>query len=275
MLTGLPRSGTTLTCHLLNEVPNTLALLEPIGPASFANMLPDGEAIPDTLERWYRKTRRRALKKGDVATYHVGGKIPDNPFEEKRLGDEPRRWLASYGRIRVGKDLQRGFFLVVKEPPMFTALLPSLVQRFPVFAIVRNPLAVLASWNSVDIPARRGRVPKAERFDPELTRRLAATDERVERQLCLLDWWCERFTRCLPVRNIIRYEDIVASRGKALASIVPGARKLNEPLLARNANALYKQEDVAEIGEKLLRGSGAYWRFYSRDSVEELLSRFT
>lgn len=275
VLTGLPRSGTTLVCHLLNQLPNTVALLEPLGPAHFVGLLPDGEAILDTLERWYRKSRRRALKKGEVITYHVGGTIPDNPFEEERSGKEPRQWLASYGRAKVGKDLQRGFYLVIKEPPMFSALLPLLVQRFPAFAIVRNPLAVLASWNSVDIPARRGRIPKAERFDPELTRRLAAIDGLVERQLYLLDWWCERFERCLPAQNILRYEDIVTSEGKALAAIVPGARKLNRALSSRNANGLYQRKEVVELGEKLLSSEGAYWRFYSRNSVEELLAQFT
>jgi hypothetical protein len=273
ILTGLPRSGTTLVCHLLNQVPDTVALLEPVGPGPFVDLLPDGEAILDTLELWYRKSRRRALKKGEVLTYHVGGTIPDNPFGEERSGEAPRQWLANLGRVRVGKELQRGFFLVVKEPPMFTALLPLLVQRFPAFAVVRNPLAVLASWNTVDIPARRGRIPKAERFDPELTRRLDAIDEVVERQLCLLDWWCERFERYLPASNILRYEDIVASGGKALAAIVPGAQQLNKSLSSRNANELYQRKEVAELGEKLLGSEGAYWRFYSRNSVEELLAR--
>ena len=30
LLTGLPRSGTTLTCALLNECPGTVALAEPL-----------------------------------------------------------------------------------------------------------------------------------------------------------------------------------------------------------------------------------------------------
>ena len=29
LLTGIPRAGTTLTCALLNELPNTIALAEP------------------------------------------------------------------------------------------------------------------------------------------------------------------------------------------------------------------------------------------------------
>ena len=274
VLTGLPRSGTTLACHLLNKLPNTVALLEPIEPGRFTGLLPNREAVGDAMERWFRKSRRRALKEGEVVTKHVGGEIPDNPFEASRPGKEPRRWLASKGRIKVGKDLERDFFLVVKDPPMFTALLPVLVRRFPTFAVVRNPLSVLASWNSVDIPARQGRVPKAELYDPDLVRRMTAIEDRLERQCSLLDWWCERFERFLPEDHIVRYEDIVASGGKALAAIVPCASGLDEPLSGRNANELYDRNDVAEIGKRLLESNGAYWRFYTRQSVEELLARF-
>ena len=274
VLTGLPRSGTTLACHLLNKLPNTVALLEPFEPGRFAGLLPDREAIADAMERWFRKSRRRALREGEVITRHVGGEIPDNPFGSSRSGNEPRQWLASKGRIGVGKDLERDFFLVVKDPPMFTALLPILAPRFPTFAVVRNPLAVLASWNSVDIPARHGRVPKAELYDPQLTSRMTAIEDRLGRQLSLLDWWCERFEKFLPEDHIVRYEDIVTSGGKILAAIVPAAAGLDEQLSGRNANELYDRKDVAEIGKRLLASEGAYWRFYPRDSVEELLAQF-
>ena len=274
VLTGLPRSGTTLACHLLNKLPNTLAVLEPFEAARFEGLLPDREAVADAMERWYGKARRRALRKGEITTRHVGGEIPDNPFGERSEGGEPRQWLASKGRIRVGKELGRDFFLVVKDPPMFTALLPILVQRFPTFAVVRNPLAVVASWNSVDIPARHGRVPKAEMYDPDLARRMTAIEDRLGRQLGLLDWWCERFELFLARDHIIRYEDLVASGGRALAAVVPAAGGLAEPLSERNANEIYARKDVAKIAQKLLTSKGAYWRFYSRDSVEELLARF-
>ena len=274
VLTGLPRSGTTLACHLLNKLPDTVAVLEPFEAGRFEGLLPDREAVADALERWYGKARRRALRKGEVTTRHVGGEIPDNPFGARSEGGETRQWLASKGRIKVGKELGREFFLVVKDPPMFTALLPILVQRFPTFALVRNPLAVLASWNSLDIPAKHGRVPKAETYDPDLARRMTAIEDRLERQLDLLDWWCERFELFLSGDHIIRYEDLVSSGGRALAALVPAAGGLDESLSERNANEIYAREDVAKIAEKLLASKGAYWRFYSRDSVEELLARF-
>jgi hypothetical protein len=71
---------------------------------------------------------------------------------------------------------------------------------------------------------------------------------------------------------VIRYEDVVVSGGGALGVIVPSARALDEPLLSRNLNPLYDREDMLRIGERLLASEGAYWRFYSRESVEDLLA---
>ena len=53
VLTGLPRSGTTLACHLLNKLPDTVAVLEPFEAGRFAGLLPDREAVADAMERWY------------------------------------------------------------------------------------------------------------------------------------------------------------------------------------------------------------------------------
>ena len=41
VLTGPGRSGTTLTCFLLNKLPDTVALSEPIAPGKYANRMPD------------------------------------------------------------------------------------------------------------------------------------------------------------------------------------------------------------------------------------------
>jgi hypothetical protein len=35
LITGTPRSGTTLVCHLLNQLPDTVALNEPMQPRHF------------------------------------------------------------------------------------------------------------------------------------------------------------------------------------------------------------------------------------------------
>jgi len=160
----------------------------------------------------------------------------------------------------------------VKHPAPFTALLNELVEHFPVYAIVRNPLAVLASWNSVSLPVNKGHVPVAEWFDPLLRRTLSRIPDRWARQLALLDWFFETYRRVLPETAILRYEDIVASGGRALSVIVPAAAELNVPLPNRNASPLYDVSLMCALGERLLKTDGAYWDFYSRESVERLIA---
>ena len=76
VITGLGRSGTTLVCHLLNKLPDIVALSEPIAPGKFAEHMPDHEAVCDGIERFYRRMRRMARREGVVISKHVGGVVP-------------------------------------------------------------------------------------------------------------------------------------------------------------------------------------------------------
>lgn len=273
VLTGLPRSGTTLTCHLLNKLPNAVALHEPMAPGKLAE-LEGEEAILDSVEQFFRRMRRMIRIKGVVISKHVGGEVPDNSFSstksESGLRSPKAKRGQSKGRIVVDKELGHGFLVIVKHPAMFSALLPILMRRFPAYAVVRNPLAVLSSWNSLDHNVRNGHSPAAELYDQELKRKQASTDDRTERQLHLLSWYFERF-RTLPKESVIRYEQLVASGGRVLATITPEARELDEPLKSKNLNVAYDREGMLSLGERLLESRGAYWDFYPRESVEELL----
>lgn len=273
VITGLGRSGTTLVCHLLNKLPNTIALDEPIGPNRFAEHRSDHEAVCDGIEHFYRAMRRMALEEGTVRTKHVGGEVPDNHFADEREEGGQRRLITESGKIPVGKELRPGFYLAVKEPGLFTAVLPALAKRFPCYAIVRNPLSVMASSNSGQWPKRkRGNPPAAVKYDEGLVRHLAGSKDPLESNFLRLDYFFRRFQQELPVDHVLRYEDIVNSGGRALEVVVPDAGKLDEPLKSRNVNSLYDRDFMLRVGERLLESEGAYWDFYSRESVEELLA---
>lgn len=273
VLTGLPRSGTTLACRLLNLLPNTVALHEPFLPRFFAGM--EEAAVLEKLERFFRKTRRAIREEGVAPSKVVDGEIPENAYGSAGPGETRPHSTEKgkeIGKLVVGKDLERRFLLVVKQPAIFTALLPVLAEVFPCYAIVRNPLPVLASWNSVDHNVRGGRSAGAELYDEGLGRELASIEDRTSRQLLLLSWWYERFHRTLPESRVVRYEDVVTSGGRALSAITSGANRLREPLCGRNLSPHYGREEMRRLGERLLSSEGAYWRFYSRQSVEALLA---
>jgi hypothetical protein len=81
----------------------------------------------------------------------------------------------------------------------------------------------------------------------------------------------ERFYTALDADHIVRYEELVTSGGRALSAINPAAKTLNEPLSSQNLNALYDHGEMREIGKMLLGQEGAYWHFYTRESVEKLV----
>jgi hypothetical protein len=271
LLTGVPRSGTTLTCHLLNKLPDTVALHEPMKVKRFAK-LKDHEEICRSIKRFCDEQRKSIHERKQAISRNVAGAVPDNPFGTMRSEAGLRQSIDSKGAIAIDKKLSRNFMLVVKHNSAFAALLQGLVKRFPVYALIRNPLAALTSWSSVDSGPQSGHASAAERLDSNLRAKLAAIDDELARQICLLDWFYGQFHRYLPEHAIIRYESLVASGGRALSVVRSEANELNEPMESRNTNKLYDYARMLRIGELLLKSEGAYWEFYTKESVERLLN---
>lgn len=267
LVTGTPRSGTTLTCHLLNKVPDTVALHEPMRGRD----LKDHDGMVAAVERFCGAQRTSIGERKRAISKHMDGAVPANPVGTGRSASGLRQRLVSRGEIVVDKPLSPDFALVVKHCSAFTAALDRLVAQFPVYAVVRNPLATLASWSSVEFAVQQGHARNAERLDPSLRGELGVMDDELDRQILLLGWFHERIRRYLPAEAIIPYESIVETGGKALAVIRPAAASLEEPMRSQNTSSLYDHERMRRMGERLLNSDGAYWQSYTRESVERLL----
>jgi hypothetical protein len=270
LITGTPRSGTTLTCHLLNKVPDTLALHEPMRAKQLAEV-DDPAARVAIVAQFCAEQRRMALAEGRVISKNVDGRVPDNPIGTEMTSAGLRKSVVRKGYIPVTKPLSEDFALVIKHNSGFTAILGALVERFPVYAVIRNPLATLGSWSTVSFQAHDGRAPAGERLSPELLQRLEGINSVLDRQIALLDWFHEQFLRYLPADRIIKYEDIVSSGGKRLVVVRAGAANLDEPLTERNLSDLYDQDQQIRIASRLLSADGAFWTTYDRNSVISLL----
>jgi len=157
---------------------------------------------------------------------------------------------------------------------MFTAALAALKGRFPCYAVVRNPLAVLLSWQTVPIPVNRGRIPFGEAFDEELKEALDSEADCLERQVTILRWCFSRYAEHLGEERVIRYETLVACGGRALAVIDPDAASLSEPLASRNTNALYDAGLVHRFACRLLDDPLIYGGFYRKSEIEDLLKQW-
>jgi hypothetical protein len=99
---------------------------------------------------------------------------------------------------------------------------------------------------------------------------LRGLGDRIDRQICILSWFYERYSRVLPAAAIVRYEGLIDSRGRALVTLVREADRLDVELRSKNRNELYGHQMMLRLADRLLSAEGAFWEFYSRESVEAL-----
>lgn len=273
IITGAPRSGTTLVCSLLNRLPDLVALNETMDVTALPAM--DGDALRvAAVERYLADVRQAILERAQKPERRLRGE-GDNMFLPAAAGE--RRWAgAEMAWVPLRKPLRPGFTLALKHPNAFAALLPELRQRFDCWALVRNPLAVLASWRTLDHPIRRGHAPMAEALDPALAQRLTAIADEGPRRLALLDWYFRRFLQVLEPQRILRYEEIIASNGACLAALAPHARQLpkllDAPLENRNGSTVHDAAKDAPLDAEALLAAPdhACWRFYDQAEVAAL-----
>lgn len=270
LLTGLPRAGTTLCCHILNAYPNVLALHEPLTPSDFDPALGRTAAVAQIAD-FAQQTRASAQRDGVVISRQKDGKVPENPVAQSMGEGGLRPMDVSLGQIRVRDQLQdEHFTLVIKHNALFTALLPELNNSLPVYGIVRNPLAVLASWNQVDLPVNQGHIPAGEMFDPVLKEQLAQINDRLQRQLHILEWFCRRYADHLAGR-ILRYEDFVIDPNSVGDRLQLPSRYQTTDKQRSSRNAGYDLVQM-EVFYKQLRGYGdALQYFYPAAQLDELM----
>ena len=264
LLTGVPRSGTTLCCHLLNQFPETVALHEPMDLSAFHG---DATAAVGEIGKFAAVTRDQALQRNRVLTKQLDGAIPTNPVT---LGsDGLRQESVSPGEIAIDKPLSNDFVLVIKHNALFTALLPLLRSEFEIFAMVRNPLFVLASWQSVSFPVADGRLPMGEKFDASLTAELQGISETSLRQLAILKWFFGAYAQLDP-STVLRYEDVMTTNGAVLSRICGQDADLVE-LAPQLRNSGLDDEHMSRLVRLLIENPSVYSPVYSQDDVEAAL----
>lgn len=244
LLTGLPRSGTTLVCALLNELHDTVALVEPIEFEANG----DHARAQEQIGKFVAQARVRVVETGTIATRHISGVIPDNLVDPP--GPGLRRFHAERGVIPLHKRVSSGFGLFIKHLGEFTAMSAALSAKYPVVAIIRNPLHLLAAWQTVDLPIRLGHLRSAECFSPTLSRRLAKEASPLRRQVMLLQWMLEIYREFPPAR-ILRYEDLAAGPDSCLSRLVGHAVACSRVLRAYDPYERYPGADMAAFSREL------------------------
>lgn len=270
IITGPPRSGTTLTCHLLNKLKDVVALHEPMNLRMFSSREEGLKNIP----LFFNEMRELIQKEGKAISRVKDGKIPDNPFLS---GSKMRKSIVKKEVFSLPNppDLP-DFTLAIKHNAHFSFLLEELVKDFECYAIIRNPLAVVASWNTIKAPVSEGNLKVLKGIDPQLEKKLWKIPDVIDRQIQLIDILFGHLNS-LEERQIITYEDIIETGGQALYPISSAAFSLNEKLSNTNLKKRYPGELMEVIYKKLIqknKASNNWRRFYSAGDFEEVMNTY-
>lgn len=271
LLSGIPRSGSSLACRLAGQLPDFVALSEPMARSEFAGLATSSEALA-TIEGFAQGVRERIVTRRRASTVQVDGRLADNVVDAEAV-DGLRRRQAAQAEIDIDKPLSDGFSLLIKHNALFAALLPQLASSFRCIGLVRNPLAVLASWQTVDLPVNRGRIPAGEQFDQGLREALDCDADTLARQVTIINWFFAQYADELAAEQILRYEDLIASGAKALFGMLGHRRANRAPLASRNDHAVYRDADIEALLAALLDHGGAWTRFYTRTDCEAVAER--
>jgi len=128
ILTGIPRSGTTLMCNLANKVSNVVCM----------NEVAEAYDVPN-LPKFFQWTERRIDHHMSIPMdVDVAGElITDTQYQEHRFSG----YVVPY-------DRDKPLFIGSKiNWPYLSQMDTIKTYGYKVFAVVRNPVYAIASWN--------------------------------------------------------------------------------------------------------------------------------
>jgi hypothetical protein len=210
LITGIPRSGTTLAASLVDQLEDTLCLNEPSRYYEWANHCRTRTEFVAKLVADLEEMRTSLQRGGTVLDVRESDRaVPTNYFNDR--GKRRKLDCVPVGRPGAGARL----LLAVKHNEPLTAVLPELceLENVQVAAIVRHPIPTILSWQSRDIPLSKGNLSPGYRFWDEATAIRAAGGPAVHIQARIFELYCSRYWEYRDHIQIIKYEEIVSSPG--------------------------------------------------------------
>lgn len=207
LITGIPRSGTTLVTSIVDSLSNTVALNEPLSHATWPMEHPEASAedYVTYIKRDFEQLRKSILNTHSVYDWRdeKGNPVTDY-YKSKNAPKLKPLNLES-------RHLTPGFRLAVKHNAPYLAVLDKLAKPpdFTLLVVIRNPIDVIYSWRSLNIPISRGKLPHGIFYWPELKDITDAKIPLIEKQVRIYDLLCKKIAESQQALRLIRYESLI------------------------------------------------------------------
>ncbi|WP_223786931.1 sulfotransferase family protein [Marinicella meishanensis] len=251
LITGLPRSGTSLITSLLATNLSAVAFSEPLWMKQVRDQSPDADAFQRQLQQQIDDLRRDIQSGQPVPIKQSRFKsgVPDNYYHRSQDG----QIIVDKQEVfeHLPKHLADATF-IIKANAQFTACLAALLRNpnNQIIAVVRNPVSVLMSWRSLDIPVSHGKMLVAEKYHPEFASDTQA-DDLLGRQILILDWFFKQYARHQDRITLVRYESLISDPQAVLRGITGQSSHQLPALRSKNKNQAYDQSELAVLQQRL------------------------
>ncbi|MEQ9506370.1 MAG: hypothetical protein RLO80_08850 [Hyphomonas sp.] len=218
LITGIPRSGTTLAGAIIDQYDTSFCLSEPDAHVLLSQQAESADQFVQALVRAMQDTHAALVRGEAVETRRSADGSPiTNYFTQ---GKKARTSL--FTKTATNKEnLQTDFTLCTKHNALYTAALPKLIQSgaFRIVAIVRSPIPVISSWRSLSLPISSGRLPAGERFWSELANIAQGKTPLLEKQVLIFELLCKRYRELSSSISIVHYDNMIDQPGLLAAEL--------------------------------------------------------
>ncbi len=262
IITGVPRSGTTLVAALVDGLQESLCLSEPDWEHEALLEITDRSAYVAQIGRDFDMVRETILAGGSVTDRRSRDGSPVTNYfrlQKVNLLNRFRFQLTEWGfrKVPVSRlHLSPDFMLGIKQNEPFAAVLPELTAepRFRVLAVVRHPVPTLLSWRAINIiPMLNRRIlPDLQTFWPEALEIQVGPTDVLEKQARILNLLLDRFLQYRDRLMLVRYEDLISNQ-ELICSLL--GRPLMRPVAVKNSNRnpVYNLDELAQIKDYIRR----------------------
>jgi hypothetical protein len=210
LITGIPRSGTSYVCALLNNIENTVIVNE---PEEIFQILRNGSSLD--LKTYYDHTRHCINNRVPILNKIRNGKY----IEDTNKGD-----VRSYYLPEVS---EASFVLGTKNTLIYLASLGKLWEQLPgarIVACIRHPYDSISSWKKVVFPHIRNASPVflgdySDSPGSEEIVRICQVPELETRYALLWNFLALRIIEYLDDLILFRYEDFVVAPMRYLTDL--------------------------------------------------------
>src|ERR1700739_4633624 len=146
IVTGIPRSGTSLAAAIIDQIPNAVCLSEPDHQVRLMEAAKTAKEFVADLGVDFDAIRRTLLVGGSVLDRRGEGGRPVTNYFEPRASHGHRG--SAYSVLATSRSgISPDFLLGIKHNALYAAVLPEIARtaRFRIVAIVRDPVSVILS----------------------------------------------------------------------------------------------------------------------------------